>query len=242
MTVKSLLHIDVWEVELTAKRPLDALLTPEEHERAAALKAPGATERWIVARAALRIVLGERLGLDPGDVVFGAGPEGKPELPGARLRFNLAHSGERALIALAEGVEVGVDVERTTRSSRAVERTLTDGERAALQDEDRHMELLRVWCRKEALAKAIGTGLGWAPETFDTSRPEPYTLVDLRLDGGYVGALAVAGDAARGQRPPPRLLNSSGGSVLGPTCASSHSIIGAAACARRARGRARARP
>ncbi len=192
----TVVDVDVWEVELTATRRLEALLTGAERERAARLRHPGAAERWIVARAALRIVLGERLSAAPQDVVFGEGARGKPELPGARLRFNLAHSGDRALVALAEGAEVGVDLERTARSSRAVERTLTDGERAALNGPDRHTELLRVWCRKEALAKAIGGGLGWAPETFDTSCPEPYSLVDLALDGGYVGALAVEGRAA----------------------------------------------
>ena len=123
------------------------------------------------------------------------GPHGKPELPGASLRFNHSHSGDRALVALAHGVEVGVDVERLARRSQAIERTLTAGERAALDnDDDRHTELLRIWCRKEALAKAIGGGLGWAPETFDTSDPDGHALVDLELDEGYVGALAVAGE------------------------------------------------
>ena len=79
---------------------------------------------------ALRIVLGERLGVAPTDVAFALSEHGKPELPGSRVRFNLAHSGERALIAVGD-VEVGVDLERTARSSRAIERTLTDGERAA---------------------------------------------------------------------------------------------------------------
>jgi 4'-phosphopantetheinyl transferase len=75
-----------------------------------------------------------------------------------------------------------------------VERTLTDGERAGLPAGERHVELLRIWCRKEALAKAIGKGLRWRPETFDTSRPDGYALVDLEVDEGYVGALAVAGE------------------------------------------------
>ena len=123
--------VEVWQVELAAGEAgwAEALLSADERERAARLTRP---EPWIVARAALRTVLGARLGVPAAEVEFAAGPHGKPELPGARLRFNLSHSGERALIALADGVEVGVDVERTARSSRAVERTLTDGERAAL--------------------------------------------------------------------------------------------------------------
>jgi 4'-phosphopantetheinyl transferase len=188
-------RVEVWTVEL-AQPPelvarLRALLSDDERERAARLVA---AERWIVARAAVRIVLGGRLGLAPADLEIASGPHGKPELPDATLRFNHSHSGDRALVALAHGVEVGVDVERTARRSTAIERTLTDGERAALSGSDRHTELLRIWCRKEALAKAIGGGLGWAPETFDTSAPDGHALVDLELDEGYVGALAVAGE------------------------------------------------
>jgi 4'-phosphopantetheinyl transferase len=191
------LEVEVWSVEL-AQPPdlvarLRALLSDDECERAARL---AAAERWIVARAAVRIVLGERLGLPPAEVAIATGRHGKPELAGTPLRFNHSHSGDRALVALARGVEVGVDVERIARRSSAIERTLTEGERAALAGGDRHTELLRIWCRKEALAKAIGGGLGWAPEAFDTSRPDGHTLVDLELEEGYVGALAVAG------RPP----------------------------------------
>src|SRR6202012_929405 len=123
---------------------------------------------WAVARGALRALLGERLGVPPAAVALGTGAHGKTEVPGARLRFNLSHSGELAVIALAEGFEVGVDVERLDRRSRAVERTLTAGEREALAGgADPHAALLRGGGRKEALAKAIGGGLGWEPLRFD---------------------------------------------------------------------------
>jgi 4'-phosphopantetheinyl transferase len=170
--------------------PAVAAPTAAELERAARIVRPDVAARWLAARAALRAVLGERLGVEPGDVAFVTGEHGKPELPGTPLRFNLSHSGEIAVIALAEGAEVGVDVERTARSSKAIPRTLTAGERAA-HPSPGHLDLLRIWCRKEALAKAIGTGLGWTPEAFDTARPEPYALTDLQLSDGYVGAVAA---------------------------------------------------
>jgi 4'-phosphopantetheinyl transferase len=187
--------VDVWSVTL-AQPPevvahLEGLLSGDELERATRM---AAATRWVVARAGLRIVLGDRLGTPPTDVEITTGSHGKPELSGVPLRFNHSHSGDRALIALTHGAEVGVDVERTDRRSRAIERTLTDGEQAALTGDDRHVELLRIWCRKEALAKAIGGGLGWAPEAFDTSAPHGHALADLELDEGYVGAVAVAGE------------------------------------------------
>jgi 4'-phosphopantetheinyl transferase len=196
MTGESLLQVEIRVVELAQPPALVERLAEHldagERERAQRL---ADRQRWIVARAALRIVLAGELGVAPAEVAFALGEHGKPELPGSALRFNLSHSGDRALIALASGVEVGVDVERTARRSRAVERSLTTGERAAMRGPDRHVELLQIWCRKEALAKAMGGGLGWAPEDFDTSRPEGHVIEDLDVGEGYVGAVAVAGEA-----------------------------------------------
>jgi 4'-phosphopantetheinyl transferase len=182
-------------VELEQDEPLVArlrsLLSADECARADRLKRPGHAERWIVARAALRILVCARLGCVPEDVPLDATEHGKPFVPGTRLRFNLSHSGTLAVIALADDLEVGVDVERPDRNAAAVRRTLSDGERASGDD------LLQLWCRKEAWAKATGGGLGWAPEAFDTTQVVGYALTDLALAGGYVGALAVEGaDAA----------------------------------------------
>jgi 4'-phosphopantetheinyl transferase len=183
--------VEVWQVDLAQEADVVAclrtLLADEERERAARLKRPGAEDRWTVARAALRIVVGARIGCVPEEVDFELTADGKPELTRTNVCFNLSHSGERAVIALAE-VEVGVDVERTDRSRAAIERTLSEGERAGGDD------LLQIWCRKEALAKAIGEGLGWRPQDFDTSAPSGHAMRDLKLDPGYVGAVAAAGE------------------------------------------------
>ncbi|HWK27246.1 MAG TPA: 4'-phosphopantetheinyl transferase superfamily protein [Solirubrobacter sp.] len=190
--------VEIWQIDLTAPvAGAVALLSADERARAARMAAP---ERWIAARAALRVVLAQRLDTTPQAVTITTTAHGKPELPGpgARLRFNHSHSGDRALIALAEAVEVGVDVERTSRRSNAVERALTPGEAATLHAAgDRHLALLQTWCRKEALAKARGDGLGWAPQDVDTTTADDHVLLDLRLDAGYVGALAVAAARAR---------------------------------------------
>jgi 4'-phosphopantetheinyl transferase len=167
-------------------RCMDAFLTAGERTRAARLKRPGACERWTVARGALRVLLSARLCVLPEEIEFELGPHGKPELSGTVTCFNLTHSGDLALIALAEDCDVGIDVERPGRNTAAVARTLSEGERASGDD------LLQIWCRKEALAKAMGGGLQWAPQDFDTSAPSGYALTDVPLAGGYVGALATA--------------------------------------------------
>lgn len=181
-------------MELVQEEPLvqrlRSLLPPTDRTRADRFKRAGAAERWIVSRAALRILLCTRMGCIPEDLEIAVTEHGKPYLPGSTLHFNLSHSGERALIALSEECEVGVDIERPGRNVRAVERALSDGERATGDD------LLQLWCRKEAWAKALGGGLGWTPERFDTTRADGFALADLPLDGGYRGALAVEGEDA----------------------------------------------
>ena len=52
-------------------------------------------------------------GVDPTSITFVTGAHGEPYVVGlpVDLRLNLSHAGERALIALTVGREVGIDIE-----------------------------------------------------------------------------------------------------------------------------------
>src|SRR5204862_277059 len=71
--------------------------------------------RFVVARARLRQLLGERLGVSPASVDLARGAHGKPALArqgrDSDLRFNLSRSRDLAVYAFASGREVGIDVE-----------------------------------------------------------------------------------------------------------------------------------
>jgi 4'-phosphopantetheinyl transferase len=126
--------IQVWHLPLCLERPAPdrdwALLSPAEVERAARLRQPADRVRSVCTRAALRRLLGEWLGIPASQVPLAVGPHGRPRLgadtegdgqgrgdaPGwdadGGPDFNISHSGECALIALADGgLSVGVDVE-----------------------------------------------------------------------------------------------------------------------------------
>jgi 4'-phosphopantetheinyl transferase len=146
--------------------------------------------RFVAAHTALRVVLGRRLGLDPADVRIVAGERGKPRLeaPPIDVRFNLSHSGERALLAIATGREVGVDIERTRPRPDPLalaERWFSLAERAHLRqvrDEDLHEMFYRVWTRKESFVKALGDGMHFPLDGFDVSGEEdgPQLLLACR--------------------------------------------------------------
>jgi 4'-phosphopantetheinyl transferase len=165
--------------------------------------------RWAAARAGLRGILGEYLGEDPAGLRIRDG--GKPRLePPAPLRFNLSHSGDVAVVAVATEREVGVDVERVEERDveRLARRMFLAAEQAAVAEaDDALLAYHQHWVAKEAFAKATGKGLA-SMRSFEVSLdgPEGPHLVHVAgdqsearrwslslledLPEGYVGALA----------------------------------------------------
>jgi 4'-phosphopantetheinyl transferase len=134
--------------------------------------------RWRACRAALRMVLGQALECRPEELVLETGEHGKPALakPHHALHFNLSHCDDLALIALCAEGEVGVDIEPKDRGNRLLgcEESFCHPEEIAglpLEEERRAMALMDLWTRKEALLKALGTGMSLAPETVSLANP-----------------------------------------------------------------------
>lgn len=129
-------------------------------------------------RWALRQVLARYLNEDPAEIELRTGEHGKPALadPAATLRFNLSHSGELALVAVTQGREVGVDVQKIKPH--------------------RDIAFYEGWARREAIVKCLGTGL-LAPLP-----PDPVTVRPLEAGPRFAAALAVAGNEV----PPLRLF------------------------------------
>jgi len=139
-----------------------------ERERAARYRRPEDRERFLLGRAALRLLLGAWLACDPASLRFRYGPHGKPLLDrpeGAAPHFNLAHSGELILLALHPAQAVGVDVEQRRPDlawQPIAARILPPADLAGLQALPAAAQaagFLRLWCRLEARLKASGEGL-----------------------------------------------------------------------------------
>ena len=140
----------------------------------------------------MRAILAAELGREPQLTV---GPYGKPELVGGELAFNVAHSGELALIAVSRAGPIGVDLEqhRPLRDAAAIARRFFTAEEAALVVAD-PVEFYRLWCRKEAWVKAQGTGLRLPLDGVDVRvAPPGWLLADLDIAPGYAAAVARPG-------------------------------------------------
>jgi 4'-phosphopantetheinyl transferase len=162
----------------------------------------------------LESVLARYTGVDAGSLILDLTPQGKPVLSGSRLRFNLAHSGEVALVAVTRGRDVGVDVERLRPDAdrwALVDHALTARERHQLQriaPTRRAHAFLSMWARKEALLKAAGIGLGIEPDRIELAGdsvvavpPELGAAGDWTIEtiplAGLVAAVAVRGKISK---------------------------------------------
>lgn len=214
--------VHLWRVPLQGwpLADLDALfvtLAADEQLRAGRFHFRRDRDSFVVARGVLRSLLARYLDALPADIRFAYSPYGKPALdwPGSELRFNLSHSHQLALVAVAQGRDLGVDLEHRVpeRATMAVARQcFGDDELAALASlpaEQWAEGFYNGWTRKEALIKARGEGLSLPLTQIAVSLlpGEPARLLrstdpaDLRrwslhaLDPGpgYAAALAVEG-------------------------------------------------
>lgn len=156
-------------------------LAAAERARAERFATARLRHRFTAGRATLRRLLAERIGAHPADVTLREDPDGKPRLAEGRLAFNLSHAGRHALLAIGPaGMEIGVDIEemRAVLDLEALAPVcLTLAERtefAALADDATRREaFLRLWVRKEACLKAMGTGLRIEPTEFPVGFAPP---------------------------------------------------------------------
>ena len=173
--------------------------------------------RFVAGRGVLREILGRYADAAPSSLRFAYSGTGKPcLLPQSPVQFNVSHSGERLVVAIARGRRLGVDVERhpsLATVDRVSHRVFSEAELKAIRSVDRSRqpaEFARLWARKEAYLKADGRGVAFPLDRIDVAtRPEHALVLDAEagewamdpawtlstLEGGASLACCVAVEA-----------------------------------------------
>nr|WP_323779389.1 4'-phosphopantetheinyl transferase superfamily protein [Amylibacter sp.] len=195
------LNIDLWTWNLD--HPLNAVncvMTPEEQTRAARFVQQIHQDRFANGRNRLRHILAGYLDKPPQDLQFSYGANGKPELAGL-LRFNLSHSENHAALAVVNSLdndaEIGLDIQQYRPVEADVAKrffsTTEQAELAQLPSAQWNDGFYRCWTRKEAIVKALGTGLTLELDSFDvTLTPHaPVRLTRFATDPTITNALSL---------------------------------------------------
>lgn len=185
-----------------------SVLSEQEQTRAAQFHLRSDRDTYVAVHFALRLVLGRVLDLPSTAVplvrhvcpICGAA-HGRPGVAGDPVHFSLSHSGGTGLVAIAS-TPVGVDLEAPASDATVtlLSPRLHPAERAELSvlpESERRGAFARVWCRKEAYLKGIGTGLSrplssdYVGATELPSAPPGWQITDVALDTSHLAALAV---------------------------------------------------
>lgn len=180
---QALSAIDVWTISLDAGGAdvvaAAAVLDAAERARAARFVFERDRTAFTIARAALRHILAGYVGLPADRVPLCTGTFGKPQLGDpchlTGVQFNVAHSGQHALVAVTRQRAIGIDIEHVRPMhdldgvaaivlSPAEYRVFTD-----CTPDDRLELFLGAWTRKEAYLKARGEGLARSPTLLECS-------------------------------------------------------------------------
>ena len=201
---------------------------PDEKDRAGRFKFEQLRNRYLAGRGALRMTLAQYLGVNAAALRFNYLQNGKPVLSdnfaSAGIHFNLAHTGDLALIAITRIGQVGVDVECVRSIKNAdelVARFFSKREDELFQKvsaEQKPAAFFNLWTRKEALLKATGEGitrsLNLVEVSFlpgeparllaisgDAKAAEAWRLKELLPAKGFAGAVAVQLGTSNIQHP-----------------------------------------
>ncbi|MFE0640082.1 4'-phosphopantetheinyl transferase family protein [Streptomyces sp. NPDC058877] len=180
------------------------VLDEDEHRRVAAFIRDADRALYAFAHIALRTVLSHLTGVAPGELRFARDPcpccgkpHGRPVLTTGAPEFSLSHTRGLVVIGTAS-TPIGVDAETVPAPEAAEQlaKVLHPAERAELEasrPEARPGVFARLWSRKEAYLKGLGTGLGRDLAADDVRHGvEGWQLADLAAGPDHAAAVAVA--------------------------------------------------
>jgi acyl transferase domain-containing protein/phosphopantetheinyl transferase len=184
---------DTGSRELIMRRYLCAAERPRYDELT-----PNTRRQWLLGRIAAKDAVRQRLWelgagpIYPAEITVDNDDRGRPRAAGAfrPTHVSLAHCAGKGRrpgigVALAGPGPVGIDIEAVAeRDAGTEEIALTPAERALLDGRpsaDRAELFTRLWTAKEAVGKALGTGLAGRPHDFEVAAPQAAGGGDLTV-------------------------------------------------------------
>ncbi len=219
--------VDVWQANLSLDpsvlQDLQKTLSEDEKHRADRFYFPEDKNYYIAARGILRSILSRYLRTSPELIKFTYTPQGKPYLEhntrensidykNKSIQFNLSHSQNLALYAVAGDRPVGIDLEycRSLPDALALAKRwfLPTEYQELLAQTNQELNFFRIWTAKEAYLKATGAGLRDLATVEVMITPENYlqyktiqdskelaqqwSLLELNPAPNYAAAIAIS--------------------------------------------------
>ncbi|HEX7070475.1 MAG TPA: 4'-phosphopantetheinyl transferase superfamily protein [Rhodothermales bacterium] len=142
-----------------------SILSPDERGRLVTFRADKRRHEFTLGRAAARLLLAERLGLEPSEVPLRVDEDGGLSVEGSDLHVSISHTARQAVAAVAHR-PVGIDLETIKSLRTEIRHFIFHEEDYGLFEGlplDEHRAQILAWALKEAALKARRSGLRFSP-------------------------------------------------------------------------------
>ncbi len=197
--------VELWFAKLAPLNfSFQPFLSDVEMKRALGFRSDRDAARFITRHGILRQILAAYTGVSPSVLSFTCSQLGKPALDGfCQIRFNMSHSGDLAIYAIARERDVGVDIEHRRQAPPEfpdiARLFFSDSEIAVLNatPADHKSDMfLNLWTQIEAKGKACGSGIANLNPRWNALHPFPGKCFGFTTRGrepDYILAVAVQG-------------------------------------------------
>lgn len=127
--------------------------------------------------------------------------DGKPEIAGNPVYFNLSHSGEYVVLVIADCV-CGIDIQEPVMAKESlIKHVLHENEYRVIRTcdetdmDERSKILTQFWCLKEAYLKYTGEGIRFAMSGLDLSPAYEPQLIPIMNLTGNIGWKSLSMDS-----------------------------------------------
>lgn len=200
-------EVKIWNIAFNEQaylkfEPYFYILSPSEKYRSDSFKLEWCRKIYVLTYVILRLILSTYTGIKPELIKLYSNKYGKPFIESNKLSFNISHSKEQIAIALS-AFEVGIDIEYVDPEFNFHEITdmvLSDNEKLAIKALNpslQNRQFFLYWTQKEALLKAIGTGINLDLNTLEIiSGNKIYKFKEWKItsfkisNSNYVGHIA----------------------------------------------------
>ena len=218
-------EVHVWCIHLNMPhiqiQQMETILSDDELVKANRFHFDKHRRCYIASHGMLRKILSRYIYLNPSQIQFNYSPLGKPTLAfggnHVPLSFNLSHSNQLALIAVALNRSIGIDIEFmrfNTDLESIAEQYFSPSEYETIKSfspYQRHSSIFDLWTLKEAYLKATGEGIGGLDQIEFSLSPykSPQVIINKKNSSatswtirqmiplaGYTAGLAVEGNSS----------------------------------------------
>lgn len=171
---------------------LYSFLSIQERSKSNSLITPALRNNYIITRAVLRSILSNFLKIKQQEIRFLTNPYGKPSVKGRDINFNISHSMNSAYYAISVDFEVGIDVEffDTKRNILGIAKGVFSANEFChfinLSRDKQQEFFFEAWTKKEAMIKALGSGLSYPIKKVDTLNMKSNNCLELLGDQYYL--------------------------------------------------------